>query len=267
MKKVIDANFFQDPALTDYLRSDKSNLLVFPDYACMEAYKGNAIKNISKSIKIVSEFPDQIIVLKGTRDIVKLSLSPDGFQKFEDPIQTGKFREFCLGVRLAVQGNSALVTQILQNGRLASEHFDKLQKDAQVIAKGIEELTKSFKPDHLRAFRKQKKLDAEVIDRIIRDILFLSGILFRDHPDVDEIPQASQLPNSYIFRNAVSTYLLALHWISDGGPGNVKREKLRNDIVDMHYVAYATFYDGLLTRDIKMARIYQETCFVLENLF
>lgn len=88
MKKVIDANYFQDPALTDYLRSDKRNFVVFPDYACMEAYKGSAIKNISKSIEIVSQFPDQVIVLKGTRDIVKLSLLPDGLNKFEDPIQT-----------------------------------------------------------------------------------------------------------------------------------------------------------------------------------
>ena len=54
MKKVIDANYFQDTALKDYLRSDKKNFVVFPDYACMEAYKGNAIKNISKSIEIVS---------------------------------------------------------------------------------------------------------------------------------------------------------------------------------------------------------------------
>lgn len=267
MKKIIDANFFRDPALADYLRSDNSNLVVFPDYACMEAYKGNAIKNISKSIEIVSQFPDQVIVLKGTRDIVKSSLSPDGFQKFEDPIQTGEFRKFCLGVKRAVQGDSALATQILRKGRLASEHFDKLQKNTQVIVKGITELTKSYKPDHLKALRKREKLEAEVIDRIIRDILHMAGFLFRDHPDVDEIPQASQLPNSYILRYAVSTYLLVLQWISDGGPGNVKQEKLRNDFVDMHYVAYATFYDGLLTKDAKMMGIYQETCFVLENVF
>ena len=70
-----------------------------------------------------------------------------------------------------------------------------------------------------------------------------------------------------ILRYAVSAYLLTLQWISDGGPGNVKREKLRNDYVDMHYVAYATFYEGLLTRDAKMKGIYEEICFVLENVF
>lgn len=232
----------------------------------MEAHKGNAIKNISKSIEIVSEFPDQVIILKGTRDIVKLSLSPDGFQEFEDTTQTGEFREFCLRVRHAVKGgDSELETQILQNGRLASERFDKLLKDAEVFVKSIEEFVKSFKPDHLRALRKGEELDAEAIDRTIQDILLIAGYMFRDHPDVDKMPQASQLPNSFILRYAVSAYLLTLQWISDGGTGNVKLEKLRNDIVDMNYITYATFYDGLLTRDAKMMEIYQETCFVLEN--
>jgi len=35
----------------------------------------------------------------------------------------------------------------------------------------------------------------------------------------------------------------------------------------MNYVAYATYFDGLLSRDKKMNEIYQETCFVLENMF
>lgn len=252
MKKVIDANFFQNPLLADYLRSDKRNLVVYLDYACMESYKGNAIKNISKSIEIVSQFPGQVIVLKGTRDIVKLSLSPDGFKKFEDPIQTGEFNRFCLGVKRAVQGDSALASQILRNGQLASTHFDKLLNDAETIATGIEALSRSFKPDHLKSLRKREKLEPEVIEKIIQDILLLAGFLYRDHPDVDEMPEAAQLPNSYILRYAVSAYLLILRWILDGGPGYVKMEKLRNDFVDMHYVAYATFYDGLLTNDVKM---------------
>jgi hypothetical protein len=160
-----------------------------------------------------------------------------------------------------------LVSQILENGKLASEHFNKMLNDAETIAKSIEEIDKSFKPDHLRALRQGEKLGKEVVDIMIRDILLITGFLFIDHPDVDELPKASQLPNSYILRYAVCAYLLTLNWISEGGPGNVKREKLRNDIVDMHYVAYATFYDGLLTRDTKMDGIYQETCFVLKNVF
>lgn len=267
MKKIIDVNYFRDPTLNDYLRSDKRNFVVFSDYACMEAYKGNAIKNIFKSIEIVSKFPNQVIVLKETRDIIKLSLSPDGFNKFEDPAQTREFKIFCLGVIHAFKGDTALESQIVRNCKLASENFNKLLEDTEFIVKGIKELTKTFKPEHLKALKKREKLEPEIIDRIVKDILIVAALLFQDHPDVTEMPQASQLPNSYLLRYAISFCLLTLQWISNGGAGNVKREKLRNDFVDMHYVTYATFYDGLLTNDSKMKAIYNETCFVLKNIF
>ncbi|HDL01015.1 MAG TPA: hypothetical protein ENH23_02145 [candidate division Zixibacteria bacterium] len=254
MKKVIDANFFQIPELEDYLKSNIGNMVVFPDFACMEAYKGNAIKNISKSIEIISRYPDHVIVLKGTRDVIKQTLVPNGYQKLEDTDQTQGFKIFCLGVYIALRGDVTTANQILEKGKLATNHFDKMQKDAALVAKAIEERAKSFKP-------------TETIDKIIKEILLLTALLFKKHPDVYEMPQTNQVPNSYIFRFAVCAYLLMIRWISDGGIGNVGLDKLRNDTVDMNYVAYATFYDGLLTNDKKMMEIYQEACFILENTF
>ena len=255
IKKVLDANFFRDTALEDYLKSDCMNIVVFPDIACMEAYKGNAIKNISKSIEIVSRYPEQVIVLKGTRDVVKITLEPDGYKKLEDDTQTKDFRIFCLAVHRAVHGDRDIANQILEKAKVASVHFERLQKDAALVAKGIEEITKSFKPEHLKALKRKNMLSAEMIDKIIKDILWVTGLLYQKHPDVHEMPQVEQIINSYIFRFAISSYLLALWWVSEGGIGNVGLDKLRNDGLDMSYVAYATFYDGLLTNDIKMMEI------------
>ena len=47
MKKIIDSNFFRDPELETYRSSDKGNIVVFNDFACMESYKGDALKNVS----------------------------------------------------------------------------------------------------------------------------------------------------------------------------------------------------------------------------
>ena len=93
-----------------------------------------------------------------------------------------------------------------------------------------------------------------------------NGIL-RHALDRPAIPSAQSLPNTFLFRFAIGSFLMALRWISDGGPTNVKAEKLRNDIIDMGYVAYATFFDGLLTRDKKMQELYQESCFFLDTVF
>ena len=106
-----------------------------------------------------------------------------------------------------------------------------------------------------------------MIDRTIREIFLITGLLFSKHPDMDQIPQAGQVRGSYISRFAVSTYILTLQWISDGGPATVGLDKLRNDVVDVNYIAYAPYFDGLSSRDRKMNEIYRETCFILENAF
>jgi hypothetical protein len=44
-----------------------------------------------------------------------------------------------------------------------------------------------------------------------------------------------------------------------GGQSHLPIEKLQNDIDDMAYVAYATYYDGLLSKDKKMNEMYSRT--------
>jgi len=267
MKKVIDANYFQAPALREYLSSSRKNFVVFNDYACMEAYKGNAVKSIYKSIETVSIFPRQIIVLKGTRDVVQLTLSAKDPLLFVDADQTQDFRDFCLGVRLAVEGDEELKAQIIVKGKTATTHLAAMRDDAFKIVAGILQLAKSFTPEHLRTLRKREILPAALVGKIVKEILLLAALLCLKHPDINQMPNADQIRDTYVFRFAVSVYLLCLRWISDGGPGAVRLEKLRNDMVDMNYVAYATFFDGLLTNDNKMNEIYGETCFVLESVF
>jgi hypothetical protein len=267
MKKIIDANFFRNPELETYLSSDKGNIVVFNDYACMEAYKGDAIKNVSKSIEIVSKFPDQVIVLKGTRDVVNLIVLPSDVHLLEDPEQTRGFKRFCQDVQRAVCGDKIIAERILRKGQLASKRFDAMRKNATKIAIAIKMLEKYFQPSHLKALRNKDKLPSKLIDKIFREILLIAAILFQNHPDISELPSAPQIRDTYLFRNAISSYLLALWWISEGGPRNVSAEKMRNDLVDMGYVTYATFFDGLLTKDNKMQQIYQEACFLIEKLF
>ena len=257
MKKIIDANYFQDPELEKYLGSSKEHFVVFCDYASMELYKCNALKSIFKSIKILSDFPDQIIVLKSTRDVVSLTLSSKDAAQLEDSAQTKGFKEFCFGVRLAMSGNEGWKAQIIEKGTQASANFVTFRDHAATVARGIIELTKEFRPDHLRVIRKREVYPADLLEKMISDILWITVLLSSKHPDVDQIPQAAQLRDSYFLRFAVSAYTLLIRWISDGGPATVGLDKLRNDLVDMNYIAYATYFDGLLSRDRKMNEIYE----------
>ena len=62
---------------------------------------------------------------------------------------------------------------------------------------------------------------------------------------------------SFQFRYSLCSYSLALKWIMDGGYDSISNDKLRNDFIDMVYAAYATFFDGIITKDKKLLEIYQ----------
>jgi hypothetical protein len=78
-----------------------------------------------------------------------------------------------------------------------------------------------------------------------------------------ELPPALELPYTFILRYALTGYLVALRWIAVGGAKNVKPEKIRNDMVDATYAAYATYFQGLLSHDVKANEIYADAKFFL----
>jgi hypothetical protein len=57
------------------------------------------------------------------------------------------------------------------------------------------------------------------------------------------------LANAFLFRYAISGYIVALRRIKEGGANGASAEKIRNDLVDAMIGAYATYFDGLSTGD------------------
>ena len=51
-----------------------------------------------------------------------------------------------------------------------------------------------------------------------------------------------------------------------GSPKNVKKEKIRNDIVDLNFCTYATYFDGLLTKDKRCLTMYIKGNDMLNNI-
>lgn len=106
-----------------------------------------------------------------------------------------------------------------------------------------------------------------MVDKTVRNVLEIAGTAFRDHPNGNRTPKYAELPNTFIFRAALCTYLLALEWSARGGAKDATPEKLRNDFVDMNFAAYATYFDGLMTTDAKVHRIHKEARLWLAALF
>jgi hypothetical protein len=268
MRKVIDSNCLQSEELRSYLAASSSNYAVLTEYAAMEAYKGNTLISIQKSMDIVSEYPEQIIVLKGTRAISSLRGKSRGLQnRIIDQVQTREFSKFVKTLRSARRGDRAAEKHLLKHGRNADKHLQGMLDDASDRGTNISMFFNLYSKEERRSLSAGPPYSSELVDKITKNVLYIAGRLFQEHPDEPEWPTRTELPYTYIFRSSLCIYLLVLDWITLGGFQGASSETHRNDFVDMTFAAYGTYFDGLMTSDSKPARIHRQARQWLTEIF
>jgi hypothetical protein len=257
MRKIVDRNFLQSPELRAYLAASRKNRAVLADYAAMEAFKGDALANISSATEILREFPKQVVILKSTSIVSQLKGRRCGFtRRMIDKKQTKGFLDWCVTLGQAIAGDQNLQRQLLEAGRDADAHLNRMRNDQESFAENLEEASKRYTDAELKALRTHKPISLDMFDKIFQNVLAMTALLFAANPNTKELPSARELPYTFTFRYALTRYLIALRWIAVGGAKNVKPEKIRNDIVDATLAAYATYFQGLLSRDEKANEIY-----------
>jgi len=265
MRKIVDSNFLQDDSLEEYLTASSGNYVVLTDYLMMEAYKGNTLKSIFKSMDILSKYPDKVISLKST--IILAGLIPRNPGPAEDLIeqaQTKAFPEFCRNLERAKNGDKGIEKQLVFLGEEAKKQMDILLKASEGLISGIKKVAASYSAEEVKIFKKDQPLTASIGQKFRENTLWLAAYMFQDHPGIQELPKGEELLNTYIFRYAISVQLWVIDWIRKAGFQDAKLETLRNNVVDLHYVACATFFDGFLTKDQKAGDIYTQTKVLLD---
>lgn len=268
MRVVIDSNKLQSETLRSYLAKSVSNFAVLTDYAAMEAYKDDTLTSISKSMAILCDYPAQVIVLKNTRIVSGLKGCPAGLQRrLIDAGQTKGFAIYAKHLRQAQGGSTHFQRQLLDHGKEATAHLNRMLEDAGTAGSVIEDIAKLYSKDERRAIRLGGQYPSSMIDKTVRNVMEIAAQAFRYHPNVHKAPSYSELPNTFIFRVALCTYLLALDWSAHGGARDASPARHRNDFVDMTFAAYATYFNGLLTADAKVGHIHSEARVWLMALF
>jgi hypothetical protein len=268
LRKVADSNFLRLPELRDYLSASRTNFVIITDYAEMEALKGNALVNIFRSTEIIAEHPKQVLLLKTTDIVSGLKGKKKGLKKrITDGKRTTAFRKWCLKRERAKNGDKRLQRQIIQAGEEAEAHFDRMLEGLACFGENLEDAAKHFTQDELRVLRNREQLPPELVDTIIGRIMDLARRLFTAHPSIAALPASKELPYTYVFRFALCAYLHALRWMVAGGVHHAPRERIRNDLVDVSFAAYATCFDGLLSKDNMCNEIYENANFLLKHGF
>ena len=172
MRKVIDSNQLQSRALRIYLSASPKNFAVLTDYVAMEAYKGDTLVSIYKSMEILGDFPSQVIVLKNTRVACGLSGRGSGLQKrLIDEAQTSEFPLYVQHLQAAKRGNLSLQRQLLDHGKEATAHLERLLADAQTAGVAMEEIAAMYSKEERSVIRTGQPYPAAMVDRIVRNMV------------------------------------------------------------------------------------------------
>jgi len=267
MKLIIDSNCLRSDELQGYLASSSENLAVLTDFAAMEAYKGDTLVSIYESMRIVASFPLQILVLKGTQTVGSLSGRRSGLQeRLTDRSQTKLFHHFAAAMARGRGVNPSVDKQLLAHGTASKTHLDQMLADAADLRGIIESLARIYTKEERARIQNGAEYTQEMIDKLVPNLLDIAANLFSD-VRVKRRPSPAELPNTFLFRVALSCYLMAMRRGAFGGVAGVKAERIRNDMVDMTFVAYGTFFDGIMSADKNVNRVYDEACAMLSGLF
>ena len=265
MRMVIDSNVLKDDVLREYLVKSRKNIALVTDYIMIEALKGDTLNKIFGLMKILSEFPKQIIVLKSMRSVSQLKGRRSGMtRRMIEPDQTKGFENWCAGLTKAAAGDKNYQQQLVESGKEAAEQLDRILADQSSYGAIIVNEAKNYTQDELRILRTDEPYTPAMVDKMTERIVSLTITFFEQHPHDLRPPTVLELPYTFIFRLAVCAYLQALSRIRDGAQ-NIKADKIANDVVDATFAAYATYFQGLLSNDAKADALYRNAKYALKG--
>lgn len=267
--KVADANILRrTPLLNDFFNANPRNIVVVTDFCCMECYKGDELNAIQKSLAIISQYPRQVVVLKGTQQIATLTgQTVLRREDFVDWDQTREFTQFCLLVARAVTGNAGLLSQLQAHRAEARAYLAKVAYESGGVVEGIKQITRELPTDMVRRLRSNSALIDDDIKRVMTGVVLLARELLSVAPHFSGPTLEKHASRSFVFRFALAGYLLAINWVASGGIESAAPTLLGNDVVDMNYVAYATFFDGVISNDNKLNEMYRDARLFLDTVF
>lgn len=215
----------------------------------MEAIKGDTLASVYKSLAVLSEHPEQVVVLKTTWDVCRLHGGSRGLQRrLVDVPRTREFGIFSRALQSAQRGDLSMERELLRLGQEATAHLHSMRTDALGFLQSGLDSAKFFTRDEQRQVGSGAHLSAATLAKVIQACVWQSDVLFASHPSVRRLPTRVELPNTYIFRSSLCHLLLILKWAYDGGASK-NPDRLRNDMVDTHFASYSTYFDELLSKD------------------
>jgi hypothetical protein len=268
MRRVVDTNYLKRDEFRDYLAASRENVAVLTSSTELEMLKVEKQSEFLALTEIMARYPGQIIVardmhaaarLRGRRKGVKKRLTDgkrtSGVRKWlrsHDRIRRGE-KSF----HLRVKAHEQVLAQLKDEVEGATDFYHDLEQHAQL----------NYTPDEIAAIRRGDEFSPALRAKVVAAIKEFANRFYAASPYHREPPAGDALHYSFIFRFALCAYLHALHWIAKGGAPGRNPEKMANDLADVTVAAFGTCFDGVLSNDKFVTKLYGQAMDMLKSDF
>lgn len=263
---VVDTNYLQADELRNHLSESADNKVVVTPFVELEMLKGDAPINVVKSTEILAKHSKQVVLTKDSISVARLKGRRKGLKKrLTGGGRTSAFRKWSRHTQERARcGDERSLLRIARGAARARAQLADMQNDAKTFQQNIDEARKRYTKEELDAFRTDKFTPA-FIEKIRMHVMEMTQQFYEHHPDKPEWPPKDDIFHTYIFRFALCARLHAVYVIANGVAKEA--ENLPNDYIDVSVAAYATCFDGLLSKDKMTQDIYRKARFMLDEEF
>lgn len=268
MKLVIDPGALSRPQhaarVREHLAASAENQVIFTDFALQEAFNGANPTGLKRTFSAVKGFPSQIVCLKKTGEISRLPPKSDGLHvRFADELESNRLRTYLHDVYTGAEG---IQERVAVASTQAARRFTGLMPAVEIVRENMMQMLAGINKEDLQRLRKQDQMSTHLADAVVVGVCRDTVLHFRQS-GFEALPEPRDVIYSFQLRFILANYVLGLFWGVAGGLQQADPKKVRNDVTDTTYAAYATFYDGLVTNDNKLNGIHRNTRKLLRDLF
>lgn len=266
IRMVVDTNYLQSDELRNYFSGSARKKVVITPFVELEMLKGDAPVNVLGSTETLAEHSRQVVLTKDPISVVQLIGRRKGMKKrLTGGRRTSVFRKWSLHIReRAKRGDERALRSIARRATAARAQLADMVTAAQTFQQNIDDARQRYTKEELDVFR-QEKLTPALVEKIRAHVMDMTQQFYERHPNEPEWPPKDDLFHTFVFRFALCARLHALSVIASGVAK--KPENLPNDYIDVSVAAYATCFDGLLSKDELTQDIYRRARRLLDEEF